>query len=137
VFALILTVPLHFLLPIKQILLFPWSLLGLFPLVIGVILNLWADKSFKKHDTTVKPFLESTALITTGVFRITRNPMYLGMVTMILGVAILLGSAGPFLVVPILGIIFQRVFINPEERMLAATFGERFRQYRRRVRRWI
>ena len=132
-----LTVVLHFLLPIKQILLFPWSLLGLFPLVVGVILNLWADRSFKKHDTTVKPFLESTALVTTGVFRITRNPMYLGMVTMILGVAILLGSAGPFLVVPILGIIFQRVFINPEERMLAATFGERFQQYRRHVRRWI
>jgi len=132
-----LTVLLHFLLPIKQILPFPWSLLGLFPLVVGVILNLWADRSFKKHDTTVKPFLESTALVTTGVFRLTRNPMYLGMVTMILGVAILLGSAGPFLVVPILGIIFQRIFINPEERMLAATFGERFRQYRRRVRRWI
>ena len=54
--AVLLVVVLHFLLPLHQILYFPWCLLGLAPLVIGIMLNLLADQAFKKHNTTVKPF---------------------------------------------------------------------------------
>jgi protein-S-isoprenylcysteine O-methyltransferase Ste14 len=105
--------------------------------LLGILLNLLADRDLKKHKTTVKPFERSKGLATEGVFNITRNPMYLGMVLILLGLAILLGSATPFAVVPILGVVFQCFFIHPEERMLEETFGKRFRQYKGRVRRWI
>ena len=76
--AIAIMVFLHFLLPGARVLGLPWSLLGVIPLALGVAINLVADKSFKQHETTVKPLEDSTALVTTGVFRLTRHPMYLG-----------------------------------------------------------
>ena len=67
----------HFLLPGPRVLAYPANLLGLLPLAVGVYLNLAADRLLKRYDTTVKPFQESTALLTTGVFGHTRNPMYI------------------------------------------------------------
>ena len=135
--AIVAAVALHFLLPVRQLLLFPWRLIGIAPLLIGIVLNLVADKSFKKHDTTVRPFEESSKLVTGGVFGITRNPMYLGMSLILLGIALLLGSATPLIVVVVLPVLFDRVFITPEEKMLEDEFGDDFRRYRKRVRRWI
>ena len=135
--AIIVEVLLHFLLPLRQFLVFPWRLLGLVPPVIGIVLNLLADQTFKKHETTVKPFEESKALVTGGVFRISRNPMYLGMTLMLLGVTLILGSVTPFVVVLLFPVLLDRIFIVTEERMLEDTFGDQFRQYRNRVRRWI
>lgn len=71
---------LHFVFPVVKIIPFPWNLLAAIPFALGLALNLLADRAFKKHDTTVKPFEESTALATTGVFQVSRNPMYLGFV---------------------------------------------------------
>jgi protein-S-isoprenylcysteine O-methyltransferase Ste14 len=135
--AIVVAVTLHFLVPVRQLLPFPWRLIGVVPLIAGIVLNLIADQSFKKHNTTVKPFEESSELVTGGVFGVTRNPMYLGMSLILLGIALLLGSATPLVVVIVLPILFDRVFIMPEEKMLEETFGDEFRQYRNRVRRWI
>ena len=82
---------LHFLLPLHYFITFPWRLLGLVPIALSIVFNLTADQAFKKHNTTVKPFEKSNVLITDGVFNISRNPMYLGMIFIILGVAIFLG----------------------------------------------
>lgn len=135
--AIVLAVALHVLFPLRQLMAFPWRLTGLAPLFLGILLNLLADQGFKKHDTTVKPFRKSRSLVTEGVFRISRNPMYVGMTLVLVGIALLLGSLSPFTVAVVLPILFDRVFIRPEERMLEDTFGDRFREYRRRVRRWI
>ncbi len=96
-----------------------------------------ADQKFKKHGTTVKPFEVSTALVTDGVFSISRHPMYLGMTLILLGIGVLLGSATPFAVVPVFTVLIDRIFIVQEEKMLEDTFGDQFRQYRKQVRRWI
>ena len=80
---------------------------------------------------------ESKALVTGGVFHISRNPMYLGMTLILLGVALILGSATPFVVVLLFPVLLDRIFIVPEERMLEDTFSYQFRQYRNHVRRWI
>jgi protein-S-isoprenylcysteine O-methyltransferase Ste14 len=135
--AIILSVALHFLLPLQQVIAFPWRLVGLVSLLVGIVLNLLADQALKKHGTTVKPFEKSRALVTDGVFRISRNPMYLGMTLVLLGIALLLGSLTPLAVVILVPILFDRVFISPEEKMLEQTFGDPFREYRKRVRRWI
>ena len=135
--AILVEVLLHFLLPLRQFLVFPWRLFGVIFLLIGFVLNALADQNFKKHETTVKPFEESKALVTRGVFNISRNPMYLGMTLILLGIAALLGSVTPFVVVPVFTALLDRIFIVEEEQMLQATFGDRFRQYRHKVRRWI
>jgi protein-S-isoprenylcysteine O-methyltransferase Ste14 len=114
-----------------------WRLLGLLPLAAGIALNLLADRAFKAAGTTVKPLLESTALVTDGVFRLTRNPMYLGFLLLLLGLWILLGVATPGLVLAPFAVLIDRAFIAPEEEKLARTFGGPYAAYRHRVRRWL
>jgi len=135
--AVVLTLILHFTLPLAQLIQYPWRLLGFVSLVAGIVLNLVADQAFRRHKTTVKPFEKSTALVTGGIFGLTRNPMYLGMELILLGGAIALGSLTPFLAVVGMGVLFDRIFIIPEEIMLEEIFGQAFRDYCRRVRKWI
>jgi protein-S-isoprenylcysteine O-methyltransferase Ste14 len=135
--AIIVMVILHFLLPLATIIPFPGNFLGLFPFIEGVLLNFLADRTFKKVDTTVKPYEESTTLITTGVFRFSRNPMYLGFVLILIGIAIFLGSLSPYAVVIIFPILTSKIFIRVEEKMLEKTFGKTWLDYKNQVRRWI
>jgi len=109
---------LHFLVPVLMFAVYPWNLLGIIPLVTGVTLNLIADTAFKKEQTTVKPFETSSTLITTGVFQISRHPMYLGMILILFGIAILMGSLTPLIVIVIFSILIELVFARIEEKML-------------------
>lgn len=127
----------HFLAPLRQLFSYPWNLLGLFPLAIGIVLNLVADAAFKKAQTTVKPFETSTALITTGVFRASRHPMYLGMILILISLAILLGSFSSFIVVVIFAFMMEVFFVKVEEKMLKQTFGKEWDTYKHQVRKWI
>ena len=63
--------------------------------------------------------------------------MYLGMVLIVAGIAIFAGSTSPWIAVAGLALLLDRVFIAPEERQMAETFGDAFEQYRKRVRRWL
>ena len=127
----------EFFLPRARFIPAPWNLLGIVPLVGGVALNLMADKSFKIYGTSVKPLEESTFLVTGGVFRLSRHPMYLGFVLILLGAAVLSGSIAPFLVVIVFLVFMDTVFIRFEETKLAQKFGDAWLDYRSAVRRWI
>lgn len=127
----------NFVAPVLRGIAFPWSLLGLAPIVIGTALNLLADRALKTHGTTVKPFERSGHLVTNGVFAISRHPMYLGMVLILGGLAVLLGTLTPFAVVLVFAVFLDFRFVRAEERILAETFGDDWRLYRRRVRRWF
>jgi protein-S-isoprenylcysteine O-methyltransferase Ste14 len=135
--ALVATIALHFLFPVMRIVPAPWNLLGTVPVVVGVAINLVADGAFRKVKTTVRPFQESSSLIVDGAFRISRNPMYLGFVLILIGVAVLLGSLAPFAVVLAFAILMDRAYISVEERMLAARFGAEWEAYRQTTRRWL
>ena len=135
--ALALMVALHLLLPGPRLLSGLFTLLGLVPLLAGVAINLVADGEFKRLGTTVKPGEESTTLVTTGVFRLSRNPMYLGFVLVLVGVALLLGTLTPWIVVLAFVVLMDVLFIRPEEDMLEETFGQAFLDYKRRTRRWL
>ncbi len=128
---------LYFVFPVLRVICFPWNLLGIVPLAIGIILNLVADAAFKKTSTTVKPFEESKTLITTGVFRISRHPMYVGMVLILFGIGVLMGSLTPYAVIPVFVFLMEIVFIRVEERKLEEKFGEAWSAYKGKVRRWI
>lgn len=127
----------HFFAPAMTILSSLWRLFGIIPLVFGIVINLIADNGFKKSQTTVKPFEESTALITSEAFQISRNPMYLGFIFILFGVAILLGSLSPYLIIPVFVILIDRVFISIEEKMLADQFGAEWETYKNKTRRWL
>lgn len=130
-------VVLHLFIPGAKIISAPWNSLGFVPLVAGVVLNLMADKSFKQHQTSVKPLEKTNALITTGVFRISRHPMYLGFVLILLGAAVLSGSSTPCLVVVVFFFFLDSTFVRIEETKLAQSFGDAWLDYKAGVRRWI
>ena len=135
--ALVATVLLHFGWPIHRYWEFPRSLIGIAPLAVGIALNVVADRQFKRHQTTVKPFEQSSALVTAFPFSISRNPMYLGVTLMLLGIALLFGSVSALLPVAAFAILMDRRFVRLEERMLAEQFGNEWSDYRAQVRRWL
>lgn len=93
--------------------------------------------AFLAHRTHVVPVRPASALIVTGPYRFTRNPMYLGFAAAYLAAAVVLGSGWYLLLfVPVLAIM-QRYVIRREEAYLERRFGEQYRAYRRRVRRWL
>ena len=111
--------------------------IGTVMIVAGALLSLWAVLLFRQARTTIRPFRQSSALVSRGPYRATRNPMYLGMVIALIGVAIRLGSLTPFVVVPVFVWVIQTSFIQAEERLLEQTFGAEYARYRARVRRWV
>ena len=127
----------HFTIPVKTVINYPWNLIGLIPAFIGSVLNIVADNKFKTAGTTVKPFEKSSILITSGIFRISRNPMYLGMVLILLGASLICGTLSPYFIIPIFIFIIQIKFIKEEEKMLFKEFGNEWKEYKQRVRRWI
>ena len=128
---------LHFLLPGPPILTSWWRWLGLGPLVGGIALGGTAARLFARHQTTIKPGHASSHLMVDGPYRFSRNPIYLGMVFVLAGAALLLGSLIPWLVLPVFAALIARNVIPVEEAMLEESFGTEYRQYRERVRRWI
>ena len=135
--AIIIMVSLHFFAPITVVVTSPWNLLGVLPAGVALIIMLYAAYSFKRAQTTIKPFQESSALVTRGVYTFTRNPMYLSMALILAGIATWLGSVTSWLVILPFIFLISRVFIQTEEKMLAETFGSDYEEYRLRVRRWI
>ena len=135
--AILLMAGLKFLLPEMEILTARWSLLGLVPITIGILANLVADKNFHMAETTVRPFEESSTLLTNGIYSVTRNPMYLGMALVLVGIMVLLNNL--YLLGVIVGFIFfiSKKIIQVEEKMLAAKFGKDWLQYKKSTRRWL
>jgi protein-S-isoprenylcysteine O-methyltransferase Ste14 len=135
--SLILIVCLHIIFPIAAIVPGMWKLFGLIPLLFGIVLNLAADQALKRSNTTVKPFQDSNALVENGVYRISRHPMYLGFLLILIGVSLLLGSISPYIIVFLFLVFIEIVFIRTEERMLQDSFPEAWAKYKSKVRRWI
>ncbi|MEM7119537.1 MAG: isoprenylcysteine carboxylmethyltransferase family protein [Chloroflexota bacterium] len=135
--GIIVGIGLHFLLPNGRFIPAPFNLLGILLILLGLGMMLWSSNRFSRSDTTIIPFQESSQLVQSGLFRFSRNPIYLGMAIILTGVAVILGSIVPFLMVPLFMWIIQRNFIIHEEVMLEETFGEDYRQYKKEVRRWL
>lgn len=130
-------VALHYRLPVLQIIDRPWSWVGVGVIVLGVLIILGPAAAFSRAKTTIKPFEDSSSLVVGGIYRYTRNPMYVGMVTILFGVAVLLGDLSPF-VMPVLFVpILNTRVIRHEEEMLEERFGDEYQEFKKSVRRWI
>jgi protein-S-isoprenylcysteine O-methyltransferase Ste14 len=125
--------------PLAQWISSPWNRLGALVAAIGAAIAVAAFSRFRKVGTTISPLEPSKAsyLVTDGVFRVSRNPMYLGLLLLLIGWAIWLGSASPWLVPPLFVIVLTVAQIIPEERALRQRFGDQYVSYQRRVARWI
>ena len=115
----------------------PWAWLGLAPVLIGIATGAAGVREFVKAKTNIRPFKEADKLVTTGPFRHSRNPMYLGLLLGLLGVWILLGALSPALGVVIFFVVADRWYIRVEEEMLGQKFGPAYDEYCARVRRWV
>lgn len=107
--------------------------------VAGVGIDLMGLLAFRSSRTTVNPLKpeRASAIVTGGVYRVSRNPMYLGMALLLLAWAVYLSALLPF-AGPILFILYMTQFqIKPEERALRARFGQAYAAYTARVRRWL
>ncbi len=105
--------------------------------LLALAVGLSGVREFHRRGTPTSPFERSTALVTSGVFRFTRNPMYLGFVLLAIGVAVALDAAAFRVAAVVLAALLEVLVIRPEERSLAEQFGAAFEDYRRRTRRWI
>lgn len=135
--AMLAMVILHITVPLAIIVPAPFSYTGAAFVAVGGAMIVWSRRVFQAAATPIKPFTQSTALIRHGLYRWSRNPMYLGAVLLVFGVALLLGSVTPLLVVVAFFAILQEGFIRHEERLLEQRFGVEYRNYRRSVRRWL
>jgi protein-S-isoprenylcysteine O-methyltransferase Ste14 len=135
--ALVAMGALHQLAPGPELVPSPWNRIGWVPFVAAVALAFQIKFRFDKLGTPIRPFETSTVLVTDGPFAISRNPIYFGMVVGLLGIAVALGTATPLAVIPAFVWFIQRNFIAVEEKMLEDAFGDAYRAYKSRVRRWI
>lgn len=106
--------------------------------VAGVGIAIAGVVSFGRAKTTVNPLKPegASALVTTGIYRLTRNPMYLGAMIGLIGWAVFLANAIGVVFVPVFVLYMNRFQIGPEEKALASLFGPEFAAYRVKVRRW-
>lgn len=111
--------------------------LGWVLIALGLVLMLAAAFEMHRSKTTVIPHREPDALVTSGPFRWSRNPIYLGDALILLGGSLVWGSLLGFLFVPVFGVIVYRRFILSEEARLKAAFGQGYEEYAARVPRWI
>ncbi|HZI82806.1 MAG TPA: methyltransferase [Casimicrobiaceae bacterium] len=117
----------------------PWNRVGVLVAAAGAAIAAAALVRFRQAGTTVDPMDPGKAshLVTDGVFRISRNPMYLGLLLLLVGWALWLGSATPWLGPPLFAILLTWMQIVPEEAALRRLFGEQYVSYEERVARWI
>ena len=122
----------------------PWSArlalaVALLLALAGLALELWGLWVFRRHRTTPNPLApeRARAVVQSGPYRFTRNPMYVGVALQLLGWCVYLRNPLALLALVVFVAYITRFQILPEERALAQNFGEPYLQYLRRVRRWL
>lgn len=111
--------------------------LGWVLVALGALLAAWALAYFVRAGQTPDPRQPVKAIVAHGPYRFTRNPMYLAMATGYLGITALMNDFWPLVVFPVVLVILTRAVIAREEAYLERAFGDEYRAYRTRVRRWI
>ena len=106
---------------------------------VGVMIAFSGFFAFRRAQTTISPLHpeRTSHLVLSGVYRLTRNPMYLGLLLVLISVALWMQSFWALLVLPCFVLYLTRFQIIPEERHLITLFGEAYEQYCQRVRRWL
>jgi protein-S-isoprenylcysteine O-methyltransferase Ste14 len=107
--------------------------------LVGFAIDIAGLIAFRRARTTINPTrpMAASSLVSNGIYRFTRNPMYLGLLVELLAWAVFLSSVAALLLVPLFVLYINRFQITPEERALTKIFGAEYAAYKGRVRRWI
>jgi len=133
---LLITLALHFMLPEERVV--GWEqVIGLIVVAIGVGVSSFAAAIFQGRETTRNPYGEPTAFVAQSPYTWTRNPMYLGLASALFGLAIFFGSITMLLAPAVFFAVIDRIVIPREEETMERLFGQDYRNYTNRVRRWI
>ena len=136
IISLIIIIFLHYLMP-TPLIQRPYNYFGILFFAAGLLFLFLSFGIFKRKETPILPGQKPTALVIEGPYKFTRNPMYLGVTTALLGVAIFLGDILAFLA-PIIFFIFVSIrFIPREEKLMEKLFGKKYLDYKKKVRRWV
>jgi protein-S-isoprenylcysteine O-methyltransferase Ste14 len=111
--------------------------LGYAAMTLGLSVMLWGISTFLIARTAIYPASRARAFVITGPYRLSRNPMYVGLTQAYVGLALVLNRAWPLVLLPPVLLALRVFVIGREERYLLAEFGKAYEEYRRRVRRWI
>ena len=130
---------LHSYFPLMEVVVEPWRRAGYGFIAVALVIDFWSLLLFFKARTTFHPLQadRTSTLVTSGMYRVTRNPMYLGLLLLLIGWAILLGSLTPFLLLPLFVWVINSQQIQHEELVLEEKFGELYVEYKNKVRRWL
>src|SRR3989344_6758677 len=120
-------------LPIKKIIVYPYNYLGIVLILVGLLIDMWAWMLFRRRKTTLNSFKRPLKLVNSGLFKISRNPMYLGMDLILWGTSILLGSLITFIFPIIFIILIEKLFISLEEKNLEKRFGKKYLDYKKKI----
>ena len=131
------TVVIYYASPANTVLYIPYKFIGSTTVICGLTIMIWAWLQFKKSETNVCPTAETTSLITGGAYRICRNPMYLGILLILTGIAFFIGVMQALFAPTAFLLIMDKVFIPYEEDKLVKGFGEKYTEYVKSTRRWI
>lgn len=135
--GIILAITLHSFFPRPAIIGYPWTHCGTLVIIAGIAQFVASVSLFVRKKTDIRPGGMPTSLIAEGPYRYTRNPIYLANMMVLLGVCLLLGSLVPFIVLPLYFAIVNTFIVPFEERRLISIFGQQYRGYQIRVRRWL
>lgn len=135
--AVVAMVALDRFLPIARLLDPAWFYAGVIAIIGGIALAVVAERLFARAETGVRPFTPSTAVVRTGPYRFTRNPMYLGMIIVLFGGFLLSGNLSPLLVIPVFFWRIHTHFVLHEEAHMERHLGQAYLDYKQSVRRWI
>ena len=113
--------------------------ISLFLLILGLVVFISAVKSFNKQKTTINPLepRKASSLVVSGIFRFSRNPMYLGMLIILLSISFKFNLLGGIIISLLFFIFITKFQIYPEEEAMNELFGDKFTQYSNTTRRWI
>ena len=123
--------------PVYQWLSFPLSLIGAVPFIVGIGIAIHGSQVFEKKETNIETFDDPNVLVTDGIFKFSRNPMYVGFVTALFGIAIMLGDISAIVIAISFLVITDRWYIPFEEKAMERVFGEAYLEYKTQVRRWL
>lgn len=117
---------------------YPYSFIGGVFLLVGLSISIYHSHLFKKEGANIMTFEEPTKIVKSGLFRYSRNPMYLGFVVALMGAAVLYqGALSSFFLVALYWLITDRWYIRYEEAEMLKKFGEEYRDYCKQTPRWI
>jgi protein-S-isoprenylcysteine O-methyltransferase Ste14 len=128
---------LHQIVPLVFLPVIPTYVAALIFLSGGVLLAGWSNVLFRRAHTSLVPIRPTTALVVRGPYRLTRNPMYLGLLCVYIGVTLWFGVIWALIFVPLVVLAVQLLAIAKEEHYLEQKFGDAYRHYRAHVRRWL